>query len=114
MGFSQQPSPEGADMKEIQDLTAALAANLEIVQAVSRRVELLEQAQEETKAQQIAVMTMLRALYECSPQRDQAAQTAERLAAQLQAQPGYILHSNPKAFQMMKMQLDSMTRRQPD
>lgn len=101
-------------MNEIQNLTAALAANLEIVQAISRRVELLEQAQEETAAQQIAVMTLLRALCECSPQRDQVAQMAERLAAQLQAQPGYILHRNPKAFQMMKTQLDLMTGQKQD
>ncbi len=96
-------------MKEIQDLTAALAANLEIVQALSRRVELLEQPVEENAARQIAVMTLLRAMCECAQNRDQLLLLVERKAAQIQAQPGYILHGNPENFRKMKAHLDWMT-----
>ena len=96
-------------MSELTELTEALAANMEIIRALSQRIELLERPVEENAARQIAVMTLLRSMCECAPNREQLLSLVERKAAQIQAQPGYVLHGNSDNFRKMKAHLDWMT-----
>lgn len=93
---------------EIETLKQALAVHLEIIDTLSDRIKLLEEPVQENAARQIAVMTLLRAVYLCSPNREQVQTFVERMAAQIQAQPAYILNSNSENFRKMKAHLDWM------
>lgn len=90
-------------------LTEALQNNLELVQTLSHRLALLEKPVEDNAARQIAVMLLLRAAVQCSPERTEILAMAERMAAQIQAQPGVILHGAKESFLRMKTHLDWMT-----
>lgn len=95
--------------KEIEELTQALQHNLEIVQLLSKRVEMLESNVEENAAQRMSVMLLLRAFVQCSPNQDQVAALVERMAAQMQTQPGILVDGGKSTFQRMKVHLDWMT-----
>ena len=82
---------------------------MEIIRSLSRRIELLEQPVEENAARQIAVMTLLRSMCECAPNREQLLSLVERKAAQIQAQPAYVLYGNSDNFRKMRAHLDWMT-----
>ena len=94
---------------DIEALTEALQQNLHIVQMLSKRLELLEEQLEESAAQRMALMLLLRSTVQNSSESDQIAATAERLAALMQVQPGVLLHGGKSTFQKMKSQLDWMT-----
>lgn len=94
---------------DIEALTEALQQNLHIVQMLSKRIELLEEQLEESAAQRMALMLLLRSTVRNSPQSGQIAATAERLAALMQVQPGILLHGGKSTFQKMKLHLDWMT-----
>lgn len=79
-------------MTEIEELRQALLSNLELVRLLSQRIEMLEQPRQEEAGRMLATITVVQALIQCSPNREQIATMAERLVGQLQAQPGYILH----------------------
>ena len=111
MGVLTQPLPEGADMtdaEEIEKLKDALATHLQIIDTLSERLRMLEEPVQENAARQIAVMTLLRAVYLCSPNREQVRSFVERVAAQTQAQPGYVLNGGSENFRKMKAHLDWM------
>ena len=94
---------------DIEALTEALQQNLHIVQMLSKRIELLEEQLEESAAQRMALMLLLRSTVQNSSESDQIAATAERLAALMQVQPGVLLHGGKSTFQKMKSQLNWMT-----
>lgn len=94
--------------EELKELREALEANLELVKLLSQRIEFLEQPVEENAARQIACMLMLRALYQSCQNQPQTTQHLERLAAFVQAQPGYVL-GNMHNFHRMNAYLDWMT-----
>ncbi|MCL4771953.1 MAG: hypothetical protein KJZ76_16680 [Burkholderiaceae bacterium] len=96
------------EAEEIENLKKALATHLEIIDTLSERLRMLEEPVQENAARQIAVMTLLRAVYLCSPNREQVQSFVERMAAQTQAQPGYILNGNSENFRKMKAHLDWM------
>ena len=102
--------------KEIEELNQVLQHNLEIVQLLSKRVEILENSVEENAAQRMSVMLLLRAFVRCSPNQAQVAALAQRMAAQMQAQPGILVDGGKNTFQRMKAHLDWMTAapQQPD
>ncbi|WP_423454309.1 hypothetical protein [Ottowia sp. VDI28] len=94
--------------EDIRHLTEALQYNLELVRSLSDRLEMLEGNVEENAAQRMAVMLLLRAVMLSSPDRDQIAALAERMAAQMQAQPGILVDGGKSTFQRMKGHLDWM------
>lgn len=96
------------EAEEIENLKKALATHLEIIDTLSSRIRMLEEPLEENTARQIAVMTLLRAVCLCSPNREQIQTFVERIAAQTQAQPGYILNGNSENFRKMKAHLEWM------
>jgi hypothetical protein len=96
------------ESEEIKNLKKALDTHLEIIGTLSDRLRMLEEPVQENAARQIAVMTLLRAVYLCSPNREQVQTFVERIAAQTQAQPGYILNGNSENFRKMKAHLDWM------
>lgn len=95
--------------EDIASLSTALQANLEIVQLLSERVKMLENNVEENAAQRMAVMLLLRAFVQCSPDREQVTALVERMAAQMNAQPGILVDGGKSTFQRMKVHLDWMT-----
>ena len=94
---------------DIEALTEALQQNLHIVQMLSKRIELLEEQLEESAAQRMALMLLLRATLQSSPEHKEIAALAERIAAQMQVQPGILLQGGKSTFQKMKSHLDWMT-----
>ncbi len=99
--------------KDIEALTQALQQNLELVKLLSQRIEALEGQVEENAAQRMALILLLRATVQSSPDRDEIAALAERTAAQMQVQPGVLLHGSKSIFQRMKSHVDSMTAVDP-
>lgn len=95
--------------KDIEALTEALQQNFEIVKLLSKRIEALEDQLEESAAQRMAVMLLLRATVQSSPDNTQIVAMAERLAALMQVQPGILLQGGKSTFQKMKSQLNWMT-----
>ena len=96
-------------MSEISGLKEALRLNLELVQALSRRIEILEAPQEENAARMVAVMTLIRSMYLCAPNRQEIGLMVERFATQMQAQPGFVL-GNMHNFRKMQEHLNWLMR----
>lgn len=95
--------------KDVKALTEALQTNLELVRLLSHRIEQLENATEENAAQRMAVMLLLRAVVQCSPQQDEIADLAERMAAHMQVQPGILLHGNQQLWRRTREHVQWMT-----
>lgn len=95
--------------KDIEALTQALQQNFEIVKLLSKRIEVLEGQVEDNAAQKMALMLLLRATLQNSPEQKEIAALAERIAAQMQVQPGILLQGGKSTFQKMKSHLDWMT-----
>ena len=95
--------------KDIEALTQALQQNFEIVKLLSKRIEALESQVEDNAAQKMALMLLLRATLQSSPEQKEIAALAERIAAQMQVQPGILLRGGKSTFQKMKSHLDWMT-----
>lgn len=99
--------------KDIERLTEALHANLGIVQALSHRIDLLEQGRVNDASRIMALQLLLRATYLHSPRREDTRLYLERMVAQAQVQPGVVLNSDLGTFPKMKEQLDWLTKLPP-
>ncbi|MET3512765.1 glycerol-3-phosphate responsive antiterminator [Pseudacidovorax sp. 1753] len=95
--------------KDVKALTEALHSNLELVRLLSQRIESLESQVEENAAQRMSVMLLLRAVVQCSPNRDQVLTMLERMTAQMGVQPGILLDGGKDTLQRMQSHLDWMT-----
>ena len=95
--------------KQVADLTEVLQSNLELIQMLSQRVEMLEKPVKEDAARQMAVMTLLRAVVQCSTNREQIVSMTQRMTAQMSVQPGILVGGGKDTLQSMKTHLDWMT-----
>lgn len=95
--------------QQVKDLSEAMESSLEILRSLSARVEMLESNIEENAVQRTAVMLLLRALVQVSPERGQCLELLERMTAQMQVQPGILLDGDKSTFQRMKENLNWMT-----
>lgn len=107
--FRNNPTKAPAMNEDVKALKQALQSNLELVQLLSRRIELLEQPIEDNAARQIACMLMLRALFQSSANQPQTAQYLERMTDQMHAQPGVLVDVGKSTFQRVKSHLNWMT-----
>lgn len=98
---------------DIELLKQSLQHNLELVQLLSHRVEMLESQVEENAGQRMAVMLLLRAVVQCSENREEVVALAQRMAAQIHVQPGILLDGGKGTLMRAKAHLDWMTAPAP-
>ena len=97
--------------EEIEKLQKALTHALELNRLLSKRIEMLEAPVEDNGARMIAITVLLQAVVECSPNRDQIAQAAERMAALMQVQPNILAGPAGSTFRKVMQELAAMTGR---
>ncbi|WP_047473924.1 hypothetical protein [Delftia sp. ZNC0008] len=98
---------------DIELLKQSLQHNLDLVQLLSHRVEMLESQVEENAGQRMAVMLLLRAVLLSSENHQEVAALAQRIAAQLQVQPSILLDGGKETLVRAKTHLDWMTAPDP-
>ena len=96
------------EMKDLIDRQSELIGVLsEHIAVLESRINMLEQQVPDNAARMIAVMTLLRASFQCAPNKAQIQALAESSAAMTQIQPGVQLNTHSRdTFQKMKAQLD--------
>lgn len=110
---AQQTQLIASQTELLAELTQQISAQGARLVALEKVIATQAEHKDAELARMAAVITLLRAVYQCVPNPDQVLARAQVLATMAQAQPGYIL-GNMDGFHAMKECLDWMAAPFPE